>query len=125
MTEVKTLTKFQKAEIEKSSYIRTMYAALKVASEMACQIKHTTMHREKAAAKQIETQIDDYIKLVERSFKKRNGQDELDSMNKVFDHTTAFMGEVLAVASIVPNDDELQGRILEAFTEICKHEFSK
>lgn len=125
MKETVKLTNFQKLEIAKAGYIRTMYAALKVASEMACQIKHTTMHKEKAAAKQIETQIDDYIKLVERSFKKRNGQDELDVMNKVFDHTTAFMGEVLAVASIVPNDDELQSGILEAFAEICKHEFSK
>ena len=54
MTEAKVLTKFQKLEIAKAGYIRTMYAALKVASEMACQIKHTTQHREKAAAKQIE-----------------------------------------------------------------------
>jgi len=40
--------------IETAAYIRTFYAALKVASEMACQIKHTTQHKQKAAAKLIE-----------------------------------------------------------------------
>lgn len=107
--------------MEEAAYIRTLFAALKVASLMACQIKHTTKHKEKAAAAHIEREIDSYIRRVERNFDKRNGSKELNQMNQEFDTTTDFIGEIIAVSSIIPNNQTLQTEIIEDFVNIVKN----
>lgn len=107
--------------MEKAAYIRTLFAALKVSSLMACQIKHTSRHKEKQAASKIESNIDSYIRLVELNFNKRNGEKELKKMNKEFDTATDFIGNIIAVSSIVPNDKALQEAIIEDFINVVKN----
>jgi len=45
-------------------------------------------------------------------------------MNQEFDDTTDFMGVILAMASTVPNNKELQTEISNAFLAICTEKFN-
>lgn len=111
-------------ELLKSAYIRTVVACLEVASYTINQLKLGETHKARQNLGIVEKQIDGFLAKVRLSVLKRDGQSDLSLMNNEFNEVTNFINEILAIASIIPNDPALQKGIIDGFNEVCKNQLS-